>query len=499
MSLLGIDVGTTGCKAAAFTEDGAQITFAYDEYDFARPRPGWAELDPRAVWKKIAGVIRSAAAVRGQSPVSALSVSSFGEAVVPVGRRAEVLGPSILNSDVRGLEYLDRLGKALPAEDLYRINGNKLANFLTLPKLCWIRDNEPDLYRQAALFLPWGGFVPWMLGAEPSVDFSLAGRTLLFDLDRGSWSAWVADRSGIDIAKLPRPVASGTVIGRVSSEAARELGLPPAIPIVAGAHDQCANAVGAGVITERSAMFGMGSYLCLVPSFARRPDPGTMLALGINTERHAAPGLFVSFLYNYGGIILKWFRDTFARMDKADAAASGRDIYEILIREAPAKPSPVFILPRFGQTGPPDFSPNRDGVIAGLSLETTRGDICKAVLEGTVFHIRELVQHVAGVGMRFQELQAVGGGSKSAPWVQLCCDVLGVPLSRLQVMEAGCLGAAVIAGVGSGAYTDIAQGVTRMVHTRDRFVPDSDSRALYDESFARYLSLRASMTGWSPE
>jgi xylulokinase len=496
MSLLGIDLGTTGCKAAAFTEDGRQLSLAYDEYDVQRPHPGWAELDPAAVWKKICGVVRKSAADAGRDAPRALAVSSFGEAMVPVSASREVLGPSILNYDIRGLEHLAALGAAIPAADLYRINGNTLANFFGLPKLAWIRDNQPELYRGAYKFLLWGSFVPFMLGADPKVDYSLANRTLLFDLDRGAWSDWIAGRAAIDLSKLPEPVPSGTVIGQVSRSAAEELGLKAGLPIAAGSHDQCANAVGAGVVTEGSAMCGMGTFLCLVPAFSRRPDTAQMLSRGLNTEHHAVPGQFVSFLYNYGGVLLKWFRDTFARLDKERAAASGQDIYDLLIKEIPAGPSPVFVLPRFAQTGPPDFSPDPDGVIAGLSLETTRGDICKAIMEGAVFHIRELVESIAEAGVPILELRAVGGGSKSPAWVQLTADILGIPMVRPRVTEAGSLGAAIAAGVGCGAFKSFADGAARMVQLVDRFEPAAASWKLYEERYRQYRGLWPAIKGW---
>ena len=274
MSLLGVDVGTTGCKAAAFTPEGELLSFSYEEYDVKSPAPGRAELDPAEVWDKVVRVIRSASAAARGDPVQAVSVSSLGEAVVPVGKDRAILGPSLLNFDSRGAEYIEGLREKLDAEELYRVNGNTLENWYTLPKLLWIRDHEPDLYARTSLFLHWGSFVPFMLGAEPAIDYSLANRSLLFDMESARWSSSIARKAGFDVGKLPAPVPSGTVTGRVSTAAASLTGLPAGTPIVAGAHDQCSNAVGSGVVSERVAMCGMGSYLCVVPVFSRRPEPG---------------------------------------------------------------------------------------------------------------------------------------------------------------------------------------------------------------------------------
>ena len=489
MSLLGIDVGTTGCKAAAFTLEGGLLSLAYEEYDVKSPSPGRAELDPDEVWTKIVKVVRAAAETAKADPVEALAVSSLGEAVVPVGKDRAVLGPSILNFDARGAEHVETLRGKLDSEELYRINGNTLENWYTLPKLMWIRDAEPGLYEKALAFLHWGSFVPFMLGAEPAIDYSLANRSLLFDMDATSWSDAIARKAGIDTGKLPRPVPSGRMIGRVSRHAAELTGLPPGTMIVAGAHDQCSNAVGAGVVSERVAMCGMGSYLCVVPVFSRRPEPSAMIAQGLNTEHHAAPGRYVSFLYTRGGSLVKWFRDTFARADRDRAVQNGQDIYELLLAEMPPGPGRLVVVPRFAPMGPPDFAADAAGVIAGMTLETTRGEILRGIIEGTLYHIRQLVDGIQAAGVAIDEMRAVGGGSKSAVWAGMCADIFAKPVARPRVNEAGCLGAAIIAGVGRGRFSDFSQGVEAMVSVGDRIEPDPQRQRAYEAGYQRHRGL----------
>ena len=259
--------------------------------------------------------------------------------MVPVSRDRRILGPSLLMIDSRGEEYLPLLESAVGAGELYRINGNILGTQYSLPKLMWIRDNAPEVYAGAWKFLLWSGFVSFMLGAEPVVDYALAGRTLLFDVDTRSWSKTIADAAGIALEKLPDPVQAGTRIGSVSGPIAAELGLTAGTPIIAGTHDQCANAVGCGVIEAGYGMSGMGTYLCFVPVFAERKAAGPMMRWGLCTEHHAAPGKFVTFIYNQGGLLLKWYRDTFARAEREAAERSGKDVYELLIRRSRARPA----------------------------------------------------------------------------------------------------------------------------------------------------------------
>jgi xylulokinase len=484
MSLMGIDVGTSGCKAAIFSEAGELLALAYREYDYQHPQPGWAELDTGRVWAQIQDAIREAAKATGE-PVRALCVSSLGEAVVPVTADRRILGPSLLNFDARGAEYLPEIG----VERLYAINGNTPGNQYSLTKLKWWQQQRPEVYAQADYFLHWSGFVAFMLGAEPHVDYSLANRSLLFDVERGDWSDELFDWANLDREKLPPTISAGRVAGTLGAAAARELGLPPGIPIISGGHDQCCNGVGCGVIAPGQAMYGMGTYICMMPVYAPRPAPEAMIARGLNTEHHAAPGQYVSFLYNQGGALVKWYRDTFAAAERDAARAAGHDPYPALLAEMPATPSTVLALPHFTVTGPPEFIADSSGVLAGLKLETGRGDILKGLIESTTFYIRESFENLPGAGIEVSDFRAVGGGSKSDAWIQICADILGRPFVRPKVNEAGALGAAILAGVGCGVFATLEEGVARMVHLDRRFEPLPARQRRYDERFAQYRQL----------
>ncbi|MGC9521283.1 MAG: FGGY-family carbohydrate kinase [Anaerolineae bacterium] len=489
MSLLGIDVGTTGCKAACFDHDGVLLASAYREYDVRHPQPGWAELDAAAVWSEVKAVIGEVAASVGSRAIEALSVSSLGEAVVPVTESRDILGPSILNFDVRGAAYLPSLRNTIDDGTLYAINGNTLGNHYGLTKLLWIRDEAPARYAQADKFLLWSSFVAYMLGAAPVVDYSLANRTLLFDVERKTWSERLIDLTGLDRCKLPETAPSGKVVGTVAPHVAAELGLSADVKIVTGAHDQCANAVGCGVVREGRAVYGMGTFLCVTPVFAERIEADTMIERGLNTEHHAVPGKYVSFIYNQGGSLVKWYRDTFAAEEHRQAEAAGRDVYAKLFAEAPQEPSGLLVLPHFTTTGPPDFIAASSGVIAGLHLETPRGAILKGIIEGATFYLRDCVETLPATGIHIEDFRAVGGGSKSDLWVQMSADILNRPLTRPVVTEAGALGAAIIAGVGAGVFDSFEEGSEAMVSLERTFEPDPRRHVLYEPWFEQYKRL----------
>jgi xylulokinase len=332
MSLMGIDVGISGCKAVIFSRDGKILSAAYREYAFVSPEPGWGQLESLAVWGKIKEAIAEATE-RCSEAISALAVTSLGESLVPVTRKREILGDSLLLFDPRGDEFLEELGSRMDGETLYRISGNTLGSPYSLSKLMWIKRNWAEVYEQAEVFLFWSGFVVFMLGAEPAADYSLANRSLMFDVDRTDWTDRLLSWSGLNREKLPATVPSGTVIGRVSRQAAAELGLPEGTAICAGAHDQCANALGSRVTEEGDAMFGMSTYLCVVPVFTERRPASLMIERGLNTEHHARSDRFVSFIYNQCGSVVRWYRDTFAAEEHRRALTEGVDVYDSLFAE----------------------------------------------------------------------------------------------------------------------------------------------------------------------
>ncbi len=496
MSLLGIDVGTTGCKAAVFTSDGELLSSAYAEYDIHRPQTGWAELDAQAVWRQIKQTIAKASSSVRNDPIRALAVSSLGESMAPVDAARRILGPSLTMADARGEEYLASLAKLFPNEELYAINGNTIGNHYSLPKLMWLREHDPKLFEAADKFLLWGSLVLYMLGAEPAVDYSLANRTLLFDLNQMDWSEKLLARVGFSASILPKPCPAGTSLGTIAPALADELGLPRETMLVAGAHDQCANALGCGAVQQGRTMLGMGTFLCMTPVFEARPEASAMITRGLNTEHHAIPGCYVTFIYNQGGNLFKWFRDTFASAEHKAAVEAGRDIYASLLDEMPAAPSTVMALPHFEPTGPPEFIMDSAGVLAGLRLSTSRGDVLKGILEGSIFYLRECLDMLPGAGIEVNDFRAVGGGSKSDQWLQICADIMQRPVTRPAFTEAGVRGAAMLAGIGAGVYASAQEAVDTFVQLGRSFEPDAKNQSVYEGRFGHYVQMRHAMRGF---
>jgi xylulokinase len=486
MSVLGIDLGTTGCKSAAFSRDGRCLAQAYCEYAAIRSQPGRVELDSREVWGKVRQTIREVASQTRRDPVTALCTSSFGEAFVPVSRNREILGNSILSTDLRGKEYADVLERDFGQGAFYRINPNILGPQYSLPKLLWLRDHEPELFARADYFLSWADLVPFLLGCEPVAVNSLANRSLLLDFRQNDWSDELLAWGGMERKKLGRVVPGGTPVGTVSQRAAAELGLPAEVRVVAGGHDQCCNALGAGCVRPAQAVCGIGTFECITPTFGEVRDPLSMLSLRLNMEHHVVPGLYVSFLYHQAGVLVKWFRDTFAA---ADAAPEGTGIYSLLNREIPEAPTNLLVLPYFDPPQWPVHLADTSGVIMGLKTSTSRGEILKSIMECETLYFADSLTALKKLGVETREFVATGGGARSDAWLQIKADIFGLPFVRPRISEGSLLGAAMLAGIATGVYGNAAEAVEVFVRPERRFDPDPSRHAIYQEKLRLYREL----------
>lgn len=490
MSLLGLDVGATGCKASAYSLEGVPLAEAYREYGVLTGPRGLRELDSRQVWAAVRSAIRQVASQTRRDPIQALSVASLPEAMVPLSADGRMLGNSILGLDQRGQEYARQIEEQIRADHLYAITGNVPGAFYSLTKLCWLRDNQPELFSATWRFMPWSGLVCSLLGGSSLCDYSLASRTLLFDIRQERWSRELLRAANLPEEKLPKLAPAGTPLGTVSAILAKELDLPSNVRLVLGGHDQCCNALGAGVTATGQAIYCLGSYLCLTPTFQAIPLTSLMLGNGLNMEHHVVPGLLVSFLYNpTGGAILKWFRDTLMPMESREAQKRGSNIYDIMLAEMPSEPTSLMVLPHFAPTGPPSFDAQSAGALLGLKLDTTRGEIVRALLEGITYYIAEGCDLFEAVGIRIGNYRVTGGGARSDRWVQLTADILDHALERPRVIEAGTLGAALLAGVGAGYYANMDEAARAAVRVQRVFEPDARRHAIYRDRLARYRPL----------
>ena len=495
MYFLGIDIGTGACKAAAFDAEGRLCAAAQREYAVQFTSDGGAELDADAVMAEAFEAIRALTAELPPRTVVALGVSSQGEAFTAVDAEGRALSRAMVSSDVRAAAIARDWPRAFGEERLYAITGHTAHPMFTIFKLLWLRQARPGVWARAAQFLCFEDLLQKRLGLDPAIGWPLAGRTMLFDVRRHAWDSDILRRVGLQPGQLARPLASGTVAGVVPAAVAASLGLAPGARVVCGGHDQPCGALGAGALAPGVAMYATGSVECITPAFAGPVFDARLREHNLCTYDHAAPGLYATVAFSLtGGNLLRWFRDEFGAPEKEEAARTGANAYDLLLRAAGAEPSPALVLPYFTPSGTPYFDTRTKGAILGLRLTTTRGEMVRGLLEGVAFEMRLNLAMLEEAGAAIRELRAIGGGAKSDVWTQLKADVLGRPIATMDVTEAGCLGAAMLA-CAAETGRPLAELARTWVRTRRSFLPDPARAAHYRARFETYRRLRPALAG----
>ncbi len=490
MSLMGIDVGSTGTKAVLFAADGTLLGQTYREYPELRPQPGWFELDPNQVWDGFVEVVGETAGYQGTDRVQSLCISAMGETFTPVDSEGNFLHNSIMSPDRRGHRQVAQIGEALGEDRIFQITGMPLHSSLTLSKLLWMRENYPEVHAITYKYLLWPDLILLKLGLPPRLDWTLAGRTMAFDVVNKRWSAEILAAVDFDVALLAEPIRPGETVGEVPAEWAEQLGLPPGCLIVAGGHDQPMNALGAGVIHEGLAVDGMGTVECITVAFDKPVISKTMQQSRYCCYPHVAGDMYVTLAFNYSsGSIVRWFRDNFAEADRQRAVQEDRDVYDIILSDLPDGPTGLLLVPYFAGSGTPYMDAQARGALVGLTLSTDRKTFIKGLLEGICLDLRLNVEHLEQAGIGIERLRATGGGAKSPYWLQLKADITGKEVVTLNVTESGCLAGAILGGVATGVYDSIPQAVEQLVQERTVYQPDPEMHQRYEDYFQAYQQL----------
>jgi len=486
MGLMGLDIGSTGAKAVVFSREGAPLSQAYREYPEVYPGPNMIELEPERVWQAIRAVISEAAAAAPE-PVAALCISAPGECFTPVARDGSFLHNTIISMDSRSVAEVRELAEEVGAWEIFRITGMPVHPSFTLSKIVWLQKHRPEVHAATWKYLQWPEIVHLRLGLTPRIDYSLAGRTMAFDVVRKEWSERMPAAAGITADRFADPIASGETIGELSATAAAEVGLPPGALVVAGGHDQPMNALGAGVVRPGLAVDGMGTVGCITVAFAEPVLNRAMFDQNYCVYPHVKAGMYVTLAFTYSsGSILRWFRDQFGQLEQQQAAAEGRDVYEVILSDLPEGPTGLFLLPYFAGTGTPYMDPLAKGALLGLTLGCDRKSLVKALLEGICYELALNVSCLRDAGVEVQRLRATGGGSKSPTWLQIKADITGCEVVTLNVAEGGCLAGAMLAGVALGQWRSVDEATAALVHEERAYEPDAARHARYQELFARY-------------
>jgi xylulokinase len=499
MLLLGLDLGTTGCKAIVFDADGRLRARAFREYGVVYNAPAKAEQDAEHVWTFAKEALREVAAQAGEPPIRALSVSVQGDAIIPVDREFTALHPAILGMDYRSAAQARRCEELFGGFELFQRTGMRPHPMNSLTKVLFLRERAPAVFSRAWKIVTYADFILGKLGAEAVIDHTMASRTMAFDLGAKAWDRGIHAGLDLDPGLWSSPVPSGTVVGTLRPALATELGLPRDLALVTGGHDQTCAALGAGVVRAGVGVVSTGTAEVLSTALNSPALTRAVFDGFYPCYCHAKSGLCFTFALNHtAGILLRWWRDHFAAVEVADATARGLDPYQVIDERMPEEPSPVTVVPHWNGSGTPTCDLEAKGAIVGLTLATTRHDIAKAILEGLCFELRTNLDTLQAAGVPVAELVAVGGGARSPRWLQLKADILGRPVRTLISPDAACLGAALLAGTATGAYPSLDDAVRRTVAFGREFAPQPAAVARYAERYATYRHLYPALRSLNP-
>jgi xylulokinase len=486
VSLVGIDIGSSAVKAAAYREDGALLAQAAEAVPSLHPGPGLAEVDGDGVWKAVVAVVQrvSASPPARRDPPAALAVSASGREGFPARADGSALGPCLRTADSRRPETEAALTLRRSSRQWIKDCGHVPDHMDPTNRILWWAEQSPRTMARARWFLGWHELVSLRLTGSPTVDPALASGFLIFDLASNAWSPERIGGLGLDPRILPEVVPWATPLGRVKPRIAAEMGLPRRCTFVTGSWDGSCAAVGAGVTEEGGALLAAGTWESVVAPLSR-PRPREVAAARLAlTPQPSTPGWGLWARSPNGTSVLDWALGVSGiRLDRLEAAleAAGPD------------PSPALMIPHLsGAPGPWPAAPGSAGAVFGLTLATTGTDLVRAALEGIAIDLALAIDALRAGGSPLRACTVAGGGARSPWWMQLKADLLGIPVEVSEQAEPGTLGAALLAGAGSGAYGSLREAATRARIAR-RFEPDERRAARYTAKVAHHRQRAAEL------
>jgi len=489
--LVGIDIGTTNLKVCVFDVRGQLIAQASAPTPTHRPRVEWAHYDPAQIWLVIAGLLRQVTAVVEAVRIVSIAVASFSEAGVPLDSHGEPLHPVIAWFDQRAVAQTHAIEAQIGKDAIFATTGLSLQPIFTLPKLLWLKQHEPEVYRKTARWLNMADYIAYKLCGVAATDYSLASRMMAMDLAGRHWANDLLSAVGLSSAIFAPLCNSGVALGVVTSEAASATGLPTSAQVACGGHDHLCGALAIGVTEPGVVLDSMGTVEAICAVLDR---PLTDLALGqqgYTQGAHVVPDRYyiLGAAYTSGGSI-EWFRDTFA------PGVS----YASLIAEASQVPPGsrgVCFLPHLKLASPPFDDPGGRGALIGLGTEADRGTLFRAVLEGLAYDSHLMIEALAAFdGLdTSRALYAIGGGTRNPLLLAIKASVMNRPLIVASVEEATCLGAALLGGLGAGVYPTIDSALAQTRQPTTEVEPDPAAVACYADIFQQvyrqfYATLR---------
>ncbi len=469
MYIGGLDIGTTGCKIVLFDEQGIQKKKVYKEYEVKREH-GLHEVDSIGIFDAVKSLLFEVK----DFDIKAIGVTSFGETCVMLDENDKPCAPSMLYTDPRGSEECKKLIEKFGMESLAFKTGTMPHEMYSVAKIMWVKNNMPESFGKVKHILLMQDFVAYMLTGECKIDYSLAARSGIFDVNKKCWDTEVLDFFGIDVNLFSQAVPSGTIVGKIKEKVKSEIGFKGDTVIVSGCHDQIAALTGANVLESGQAMDGIGTVECVPVIMDSIPNDFSIFKCGYSFVPHIN-GKYACLALSYaGGATLKWFRDNFSDIS-----------YDELNMQVSDEPTDLLILPHFAGAATPYMDTSSKASIIGLTFEHKKIDIYKALMEGTSFEIMLNLEKLREFGITLDEVTATGGGANSDVWLQIKSDIFGIPVRTLDNSEVGAAGTAYLAGKAVGVYGD----KNTLVNAKKVFYPNTEKNIFYNKQFKKYVKI----------
>jgi|GEM_PF-1763 len=494
--LLGIDIGTSSCKVVLFRPDGTVVAEESREYSVYYPQPGWVEQDPEEWWEAVCGALLAMKIKTGTlfADIAGIGIDGQGWSAIPVDADGNVLCHSPIWMDTRAAGICEEWNERIGADRIFEICGNPLAPSYTLPKILWFKKNRPDVYRRTHKILQSNSFIGFRMTGCMTQDISQGYAWQCFDIRKGCWSEEACRLFGLDIGMLPDILPCHQVIGSVTASAAALTGLAEGTPVVAGGLDAACGTLGAGVIhpgeTQEQGGQAGGMSICLD---TYKADPRLILSY------HVVPGMWLLQGGTVGGGgVMRWFEREFCAEERMDASRNGKTSLAGMDLEAESVPvgsDGMIFLPYMAGERSPLWDTRAKGVYYGIDYAKTRAHFIRASMEGVAFSLKHNLDVARETGADVQVLCSMGGAANSRFWTQMKADVTGKRIVVPASDTATALGAAILAGVGTGVYSDFEDAVSRTIRIRREHIPDMTNHIRYQEAYGMYLSLYKNLKG----
>ena len=502
--LLGIDIGTSGTKTLICDHKGTVHATAMAEHPISSPRPGWSEQDPRDWWNATCKATKAVVKKAGIKPsdITGIGLSGQMHGSVFLGEGPDPLRPALLWNDQRTAEQCRQIEeKAGGREALIELVANPALTGFTAPKILWVRENEPKVYAKTRHLLLPKDYIRYRMTADYATEVSDASGMLLLDVVNRKWSDRLLGLLDIDHALLPKLYESPQITGALHEEGAKAMGLRVGIPVVGGAGDQAAGAVGNGIVAPGivSATLGTSGVVFAHSDLPTRDPKGR-----VHTMCHAVPGKWCVFgcMLSAGGSF-QWLRNQLGAEETAAAKKKKKiDPYELLIARAQLAPpgcEGLFFMPYLTGERCPHPDPFARGGWIGLTSRSTRDMLIRSVLEGVTFGMRDAIEIMKQMDIPISQVRASGGGARSDFWRQLQADIYNLPIVITNAAEGPAYGVALLAGVGTGVWNSVEEACRKCIRAKTKITPRRKSAAHYQRFYQTHAKLYFDLKDRFPE